>query len=327
MQKKIVPGGLTDALGRFHIWSGNIGAHRKGKSSLDYRLREASHIRDRVIDLLRNLLVVIGGATEIINGNIVPWEYNLDASSDSDSDSGSNASTIDDEADIVFVSTELAQLLGNMTEINTCLMRLSMAIRTPAPHDQCIRSKGLGVAHFEAYDVEHVREKFPNAPDYLAIRMGKAASRRRQYLRYRENHRRRLGLGLNTAALPGSGSVGLPLANTTASSASATSTTAPSGTGPSQRVESTLASPIPDHMRVQPTMPEINEDDHDEGARSLTTYASAKPNTAKLRPPLLPESADGGETFECPLCYRMTSVERVMSWHKHVYRDLKPYVS
>ncbi len=46
---------VEDEFGRFRIWSGNIGAHRVGRSSLDYRLRDASHIRQRVISLLVDL--------------------------------------------------------------------------------------------------------------------------------------------------------------------------------------------------------------------------------------------------------------------------------
>lgn len=46
---------IGDEHGRFRIWSGNIGAHRGGRSSLDYRLRDASHIRQRVISLLQDL--------------------------------------------------------------------------------------------------------------------------------------------------------------------------------------------------------------------------------------------------------------------------------
>ncbi len=47
---------VSDHLARFKIWAGNIGAHRKGRSSLDYRLREASHIRAQVVRLLGDLL-------------------------------------------------------------------------------------------------------------------------------------------------------------------------------------------------------------------------------------------------------------------------------
>jgi len=46
---------VKDELGRFRIWSGNIGAHRTGRSSLSYRLRDASHLKVRVIGLLTDL--------------------------------------------------------------------------------------------------------------------------------------------------------------------------------------------------------------------------------------------------------------------------------
>jgi hypothetical protein len=46
---------ISDEFGRFKVWSSNIGAHRSGRSSLDYRLRDASHIQKRVLELLEDL--------------------------------------------------------------------------------------------------------------------------------------------------------------------------------------------------------------------------------------------------------------------------------
>jgi len=46
---------VEECNGRFRVWSGNIGAHQTGKSSLDYRLRDASHIKTRVLGLLKDL--------------------------------------------------------------------------------------------------------------------------------------------------------------------------------------------------------------------------------------------------------------------------------
>ena len=40
---------------RFKMWAGNIGAHRKGQGSLDFRLRDASHISQAVLGMLRRL--------------------------------------------------------------------------------------------------------------------------------------------------------------------------------------------------------------------------------------------------------------------------------
>lgn len=46
---------VADAFSRFKIWSANIGAHRTGQRSLDYRLRDASHLQEHVFALLSNL--------------------------------------------------------------------------------------------------------------------------------------------------------------------------------------------------------------------------------------------------------------------------------
>ncbi|KAM0245517.1 hypothetical protein ACHAP5_005324, partial [Fusarium lateritium] len=51
---------LKDEQSRFVVWSGNIGAHRNGRSSLDHRLRDASNIRDQIIQILRNLIELFG---------------------------------------------------------------------------------------------------------------------------------------------------------------------------------------------------------------------------------------------------------------------------
>ena len=46
---------VQDELGRFRVWLGNVGAHRFGRVSLDYRLREAASMRDSVLELLKDL--------------------------------------------------------------------------------------------------------------------------------------------------------------------------------------------------------------------------------------------------------------------------------
>lgn len=46
---------VQDELGRFRVWLANVGAHRSGRVSLDYRLREASHMRQSVLELLDDL--------------------------------------------------------------------------------------------------------------------------------------------------------------------------------------------------------------------------------------------------------------------------------
>ena len=54
-QEQITIPALLDELGRFKIWAGNNGALQSGRSSLDYRLRDALYISNLVVRILRDL--------------------------------------------------------------------------------------------------------------------------------------------------------------------------------------------------------------------------------------------------------------------------------
>lgn len=51
---------VNDSFERFQLWSSNLGAHRRDKSSLDQRLWEASHLRYRVLEYLKDLQQGLG---------------------------------------------------------------------------------------------------------------------------------------------------------------------------------------------------------------------------------------------------------------------------
>ncbi|KAF2005540.1 hypothetical protein P154DRAFT_423989, partial [Amniculicola lignicola CBS 123094] len=307
IKRKISPWNLNDELGRFRLWCANSAAHRQGRSSLDFKLREASHIADRVIELLNNLDTVIKEAVELITNKRIPWEDE----SDSDSDSLDDLPQLGNENEDA-PSTELQQLVSSTAEIITCLMRLSMAIRNPAPHNQFKESQNIDTTHFEVFDVEHVRGKFPKAEDFIVERLGKAISRRRMYLRYRETHRKKLEMGL------------APISNEPATVTEEANLT---HIAPSEKIQSTVASSIPAAVKASTFEVDVGENDYYEETLSQTSYASSASDTTKLRPPPLPEQGQDGDPFECPLCFRFTSVRQVSAWHKHVYRDLQPYVS
>jgi hypothetical protein len=52
---QIKPGTTNDEFDRFKVWAGNIAAHRKGHRSLEYRLRDAPHLKDETCNLLTAL--------------------------------------------------------------------------------------------------------------------------------------------------------------------------------------------------------------------------------------------------------------------------------
>uniref|UniRef100_A0A0D2Y9H0 Prion-inhibition and propagation HeLo domain-containing protein n=1 Tax=Fusarium oxysporum (strain Fo5176) TaxID=660025 RepID=A0A0D2Y9H0_FUSOF len=76
---------MADQQTRFNVWAGNIGAHRTGLSSLDYRLRDSSQIEDQVLSLLKDLIELMQDAHNILMGNEVPWDK-INAGDDEDFD-------------------------------------------------------------------------------------------------------------------------------------------------------------------------------------------------------------------------------------------------
>jgi len=309
---KMPSDGLRDEFGRFRVWSGNVGSHKKGRCSLDYKLREASHIRERVIELLQNKFLVLGEIRAIVVGERVSWE-DL-----SDCDSAESTSETGDDDDPS--TTELKQLLSNVADINTCLMRLSMSIRNPAPHDQFKGSKNIDFTSYELFDMDHVQNKFPQAPEFLRVRLGKAISRRHQYLRYRDEHRKIYGQGLDA---PADDRTGPAVEDKDVLKPHIPATTVTS----SRNAQSTVASSIPMNIKATTSISELQTLNCGEDAFSETSYASSSNLQTTRRPPPLPEQGERGEPFECQLCFRITSVKHVGEWHKHVYQDLQPYVS
>ena len=175
-----VPRGLwEDELGRLRVWAANIGAHQTGLSSLDYRLRDASHIKAQIVRLLEGLARKFRHLEEVL---------------DEDPD---ELDKLDEEADLDHGGvTEIQQIYKALTENINLLFRMSMLIRRPAHHDRLLGTRREDAVIFEPFDRQHVIEKFPRANTEIANRLGAAISRRRAYLRYRDRHHAKLGKGI-----------------------------------------------------------------------------------------------------------------------------------
>ncbi|KAL9116232.1 MAG: hypothetical protein Q9227_000603 [Pyrenula ochraceoflavens] len=286
---------VQDEQGRFRLWSGNIGAHRIGRASLDYRLRDASHIQQRTISLLDDLNETIEDARAIVQGEKVPWD-SLEPEPDSDSgDETENVDIADEASDKATKNTlenktELGQLRSSMGETVTLLLRLSMAIHSPAPHDQFMKSINIDTSHFEKYDIIHVRQKFPQAKEYLVDRLGKAISRRRQYLKYREEHHRKLAHGVEI----------------TENSFQDTSCT-------EVIPQTTVASSLQTALKNMNRLDFIEDSGSETGFSGISTETSAS-DLSMLRAPPLPKEAQDNSPFECPLCFTIISVRNTRSW-------------
>lgn len=273
-----LPEGLTlsleDQKNRFAVWCGNIGAHRTGTSSLEHRLRDASHIRENVISLLDELEGLTNDATAIITGEMTPWDQMPEEEGEADD--------IAPDPDEDMPGTEIEQIAMDIKEVVDSLLRLSITIRNPAPHDRFLMSGSTDTSHFEAFDIQHVKVKFEDAGSWLTERLGRAISRRRQYFKYRQQHHDKLAYGMD-----GDDDRGI--------------------------APSTLASSIPEKLKKGNQG--LLDDDNDSNADwvSQTSFATSVGGSEQLHVPPLPEEAEKGP-FECPFCFMIVNITDRKAW-------------
>ncbi|RAL00412.1 uncharacterized protein BO80DRAFT_315184, partial [Aspergillus ibericus CBS 121593] len=166
-----------DELGRLRLWIANIGAHQSRQSSLDYRLRDASHIKDQVIRVLRRLQRLHEDLRDTLIGL---------------NEAGEEVSEGSEEEGEEESETDLQQIYRVLRDTVDCLFQLSLAIRQPAHHDPFTRVKRADAAHFEYYDRQHVQSKYPQISEAISDRLGAAISLRRAVLQYYERHHLKL---------------------------------------------------------------------------------------------------------------------------------------
>lgn len=297
----------ADELGRLRVWAANIGAHQTGQSSLDYRLRDASHIKAQTIRLLQRLRRTLEDSEDFLTENV------------EDEDDLS----IDDEE-----QTELQQI--NHALINTidCLFELSMIIRRPAQHDRLLGTKKLDATIYEPFDVsrsssrtlfpqfpqiltllqrQHVAHKHPKAGNLVVDRLGAAISRRRAALKYRERHRAKLEKGIESVV-------------DESHDRKTSGDPSEHGDAVSTRLSETIATAYEE--------PHIDfEDAASLSGASQTSYAqSLWENNQNITIPRPPKESADGKPFECPYCFFILTVQNKRSWTRHVFKDLMPYV-
>ncbi|KAI4177640.1 MAG: hypothetical protein LQ343_000103 [Gyalolechia ehrenbergii] len=167
-----------DEKGRLRIWASNIGAHQTGQSSLDFRLRDAPHIHQQLIDLLGDFIGAIYEIRAILSGpkNDHPQSTDFD---DPDTSPYENP------------ETEINHLHDSFVNIIDCLFHISMLVRKPARHK--FPTYPELESQFEPIDTYHVTHKFLAANTVITQRLGRANTGRRVYLKRRERRRGKFG--------------------------------------------------------------------------------------------------------------------------------------
>ncbi|KAF4339309.1 transcription factor [Fusarium beomiforme] len=302
---------------RFKIWTGNQAAHQKGPASLDHRLRDATHLQQQVTYLLSDISQSLEEAISFISGEFPSSDRNESIERATEESTSFDILYGEDESDELDfddgpATISLTTLLKDIAEGIDCLLRLSVAIAHPAPHER-FRKRGAGstegVSFYTPHDIAYVRDKFPNLSTDIATILGKFITRRRQFFKYRKAHHEKLVSGLETMVS------GEQLDRSQ-----------------SEVIQKTLASSLPERFKMTSLNyldAVLDEDIGSDAAISQTSYATSagillEDVGDKEHPPPLPSSAQDG-IFECPFCYRMISAKTRKAWKRHVFSDLRPY--
>lgn len=168
-----------DERGRLRVWASNIGAHQLGQSSLEYRLRDASHIKSQIMELLRGLQKLFADLQEVLEEESAELEGETPQSPEGGEP-----------------MTEIQEIHAGIADTITDLYRMSMIIRKPAPHDRLIGTQKLDAEPYKFWTKQHVLNKYPNADSVVVERLGSAMALQRAILKYRERHHAKLSLGM-----------------------------------------------------------------------------------------------------------------------------------
>ncbi|KAK5047756.1 hypothetical protein LTR84_006421 [Exophiala bonariae] len=170
-----------DVLVRLKLFASKIGAHQTGTMSLDYRLREATHLRDRLLKTLSSIDNAIEDMNEIIASRYL--------SSDNEE----------------FMSAEercnqLRDVYNTLQTLVDSMFHLSMTIRKPG-RVQRIQNFGeeaeSETSFLNSLDLRRITDNFPYASIVLRQRLTTATARRRKTLKYLERRHHKLQKGID----------------------------------------------------------------------------------------------------------------------------------
>ncbi|ORY02184.1 hypothetical protein BCR34DRAFT_667757 [Clohesyomyces aquaticus] len=227
--------------------------------------------------------------------------------------------------------TEMPRLLDSIKFIIAHLYRIP--IRKPAPLDRIKDRESLESSIYQHFDVLYVMDKFKDIGPQLASRLGKAITRRRQILHYRESHKRNLDTARVepreiAATTPRQKPMGLvekfqstldsPAIMSRASSSDFTFRSKATTLRPG---DAQITTPEPDTDFDAPYTPSTVQ-----SRSSRASSYTGKELTVTV--PTRPMGKDGNELewFECPYCLITKNITSDRKWRRHVFEDLKPYV-
>ncbi|KAK3075789.1 hypothetical protein LTR53_000614 [Teratosphaeriaceae sp. CCFEE 6253] len=311
---------LSDELDRFQLWAGNLGAcHASGDSrSLTHRLRNAPELQRRALSLLNELIDLLASAPPLDGPH---HTAERDARADLLEDEG----LLLDMADLgTSQECQESWLVASVADTITRLFKLSHLLAKFTSTDRFTKAESAKLPQLDPrHDVARMHDKFATcqAPGWLLNRLGQANTKRRQALLYCREHRDKIaGPPKQTRHFSGLLEPGhdAGLAQQALSEYTAEMKTQISHLSAVQTTASTLK-PIES----------IPVDDGFDDSRSFSTVATSVAGTDSqytLRVPRLEDLGSIGEHFQCPLCCTIQRFNGQLSWRRHVFADIRPYI-
>ncbi|KAF8457349.1 hypothetical protein BDZ91DRAFT_507809 [Kalaharituber pfeilii] len=332
---------LTDQQGLFRVWAENVGAHREGKVSLDHRLREASHVRESVHELLSNLQTFLREAIGLLDPS---QNEELDEFSDSEFEETVSGKSEEPSQKIGgnHENNDLHHVCSDISHVISSLFRISMLIQNPATQDKGHKLGKIDVSHFNHYEMQRLKDRF-SIPEFLIDRLVRANLKRRQQFVYWKTHHEKI-VGFDTKSAlqqPVFAQEGLREAegdtSKTRGSASEAGTRQLSQTTATvfndpRKTQDALALGKPERPRFLDPIAEYDRQS-ESGETHASSVASSSGTSAEGRSYVIPNPpkpfnnfTGTRQHFECPYCHRIIQIARRKNWKNHVLKDLQPYV-
>lgn len=198
--------------------------------------------------------------------------------------------------------SEIHELFETCQHCISCIFRLSIAIRKATSRDRYASSFRKREDPFnELFDIAHVGQKFPKLHEvpWLETRLGRAITRRREFIRYSREHSDRLARGTQRFEQE---HFEQPKVTRTPLQDEIISRTPPTELVSKPRL-STLGSTKATTLDVaQLKIPVAVVDEEAREPSRATTEVPAE-NEGDLRVPKLPDIGKGGREFDCPYCW------------------------
>lgn len=308
---KLVAFQNADNVARFRIWCGNIGAYHsvEDRRSADHRLREVPEVKNRIVELLSELVETNEDVYGIASGE-QPNRVLEPEGGDSD---GPNDAQADPTAE---QRTEIVELALSVADIVTSLAKVSTLLQRATGRDRYLRARSAhGPSYLPEIDIRHIGDRFTKTREqpWLQDRLGRAIVQRRQYLKYSQRHHDRISHEPSNQQQDLAGEV--EGAKTVLQSQSLPTTSVPDGTL-AQTDASTYKMEMIDPVQIQ----SLDLEDTDENGgnawegKSLVSSKAEKAGDETLRVISLNDLSEDGEPFECPYCHGFVSFRKEHAW-------------